>query len=59
MFSEKPGLCKVEKCSIDVLDGSEVVNKPPHQVPIHLRDAVNQEIGNLLEGGIITESNSD
>ncbi len=58
-FSDRPGLCSVGKCTIEVSEGSDVVNLPPRQIPLNIRRAVEEEINNLLRAGIIVESNSE
>ena len=58
-FSDCPGLCSVGKCTIEVSEGSDVVNLPPRQIPLYIRKAVEEEINNLLRSGIIVESNSE
>ncbi len=58
-FSEKPGLCKVGSCVIAVQEGSAVVNLPPRQVPMSIRQAVSDEIKKLLAHGIIVESDAE
>jgi len=58
-FSDKPGLCSVGTCEIVLDDGAPVVNLPPRQIPVGIRDAVKSEIDVLLSNGIIVESSSD
>ncbi len=58
-FSDCPGLCSIGSCRIEVRAGSEVVNLPPHQVPMQIKGAVDQEINRLLWAGIIKESSSE
>ncbi len=58
-FSDCPGLCSIKSCRIEVRAGSEVVNLPPHQVPMQIKGAVDQEINRLLRAGIIKESSSE
>ncbi len=58
-FSEKPGLCKVGSCVIAVQEGSAVVNLPPRQVPMSIRQAVGDGIQKLLAHGIIVESDAE
>lgn len=57
LFSNKPGECVDGVCKVEILEGSEIVSKQPHQVPIHLKEAVKTEIDCLLEEGIIEASN--
>ncbi len=58
-FSERPGLCKVGECKIEVEEGSKVVNLPVRKVPYKLREKVEEEIGRMLESGVIVESDSE
>ncbi len=44
---------------INVQEGSQVVNLPPRQVPMNIRQAVADEIENLLKLGIIVRSDSE
>ena len=57
-FSDTPGLCKAGTRSIVLADGAVNVNLPPRQIPAGIRDAVHNEIKNLLRDGIIVESHS-
>ncbi len=57
-FSDCPGLCSIGSCRIEVRAGSEV-NLLPHQVPMQIKGAVNQEINRLLRAGIIKEISSE
>ncbi len=58
-FSDEPGLCKVGKCKMVVKEGSEVVNVPPRQVPMHIRSVVEKEIERLVSVGIIVPCESE
>ncbi len=58
-FGNTPGLCTMGKCKVEVVEGSEVVNMPPHQVPMQLKGAVDSEIERLLQAGIVTQSTSE
>ncbi len=58
-FSDSPGLCAEFKCTIVLNEGAPVVNLPPRQIPVGIRDAVKRELDALLEKGIIVESTSD
>lgn len=44
MFSDCPGLCNVVECEINVKEGSWVICKQPHRVPIHIKDEWNNEV---------------
>lgn len=57
-FGEKPGLCTVVTCRIEVVPGSDIVSSPPHSIPQAMREAVNEEIQKLFEGDIIKASES-
>ena len=59
LFNESPGLCSVGECKIEIQPGSEVVNLPPHRVPMHLKEAVNKEVKTLEEKGIIVQSSAE
>ncbi len=58
-FSDSPGLCAEFKCTIVLNEGAPVVNLPPRQIPVGIRDAIKRELDALLEKGIIVESTSD
>ncbi len=55
-FSDTPGLCMAGTCKIELADGAAVVNLPPRQIPVGIRDAVKHELKKLLHDGIIVES---
>ncbi len=57
-FSDTPGLCTAGTCKIELPDGAAVVNLPPRQIPVSIRDAVKHELDKLLHDGIIVESTS-
>ncbi len=59
LFNESPGLYSVGECKIEIQPGSEVVNLPPHRVPIHQKEAVNKEVKTLEEKGIIVQSSAE
>ena len=59
IFSDTPGLCTVEECIIKIAEGSEVVTKLPHRIPMHLREAVDAEVKKLQDLGIIVPSTAE
>ncbi len=58
-FSEVPGLCSVGQCDIKLCEGADVVNLPPRQLPVGIRDGVETELRKMLEAGIIVRSESE
>ncbi len=58
-FSEMPGLCKVGKCVIKLREGKDVVNLPPRQIPMGIRDGVEKEIDKMLKSGVIVNSDAE
>ena len=59
IFSDTLGLCTVGECIIKIAEGSEVVNKPPHRIPMHLHEAVDAEVQKLQDQGIIVPSTAE
>ena len=57
-FSDKPGLCLVGVCSIELEAGAEVVSLPPYQIPQKLKPLVSEEVQKLVDNGVIVPSNS-
>ncbi len=58
-FSETPGLCKVGECKIILRVNAQVVNIPPRNIPVHIREQVEVEINKLLSAGIIEQSDEE
>ena len=56
IFATVPGKAKVTPFTIKLENGASTSNKPPYQVPIHLRAEVNAEIDKLLSNNIIEPS---
>ncbi len=57
-FSDKPGLCRVGMCSMELDAGAEVVSLPPYQIPQKLKPLVSEEVQKLVDNGVIVPSNS-
>ncbi len=47
------------KCIIKLKEGADVVNLPPRQVPLGIREGVEKEIDKLLKCGIIMKSDAE
>ncbi len=58
-FSDVPGLCTVGKCCIRLRQDADVVNLPPRQVPVGIRDEVEREIEKMLKSGVIVKSDAE
>ena len=53
VFSDKPGIAKVNYCHRINLTSSTPVQMKPYPVPIRLLDAVKKEMDNMEASGII------
>ncbi len=58
-FSEMPGLCESGECKIVLSEGAKVVNIPPRNLPVHIREKVEVEIRKLLDADIIEECDEE
>ncbi len=58
-FSNKPGLCVRGVCKIVLEEGANVVNIPPRNIPVRIKEDVEAEIRILLDDGIIVPSDSE
>ncbi len=58
LFSERPGLCTLWECTIEVAEGCVPVNLSVRRVPFKLREGVETAITQMLRDGVIEESTS-
>ncbi len=58
-FSDTPGLCVTGECKIALEEGARVVNIPPRNIPVHIREQVETEIKKLVDAGIIVPSDEE
>ena len=58
-FYDSSGKCNVGLFRIDVIPGSPVVNLPPHRVPMHLRDILEEEVCSLVDKGIVVANDAE
>ncbi len=58
-FSNKPGLCVKGVCKINLIENAKVVNIPPRNIPVRIKESVEAEIRKLLANGIIEPSDSE
>ena len=59
VFSDKPGLAKVDPHEIRLKPDAKVVRLAPYRVAPHVQDKLRVEIANLLKDGLIQEAESE
>ena len=55
---DKPGETGVVMMDIELEPGTRVITQRPHRIPENIKEEVRKDIEDMLEGGIIEESES-
>ncbi len=52
-------MCTIGVCEIETVPNALVVNQPPYQVPLKLKNLVDEELDKLIKSEIIVPSDSN